>query len=151
MIQRIDLNIPDLLNQIITLQRVSYLIEAEMINYYEIPPLVETKEELINCDECFYGYFSQGILAGFLSYTEENHILDICRVAVHPDYFRKGIADSLLKQALSLPGIRKAIVSTGMKNLPALRLYQKHGFSVVSDREIGSGIYISVLEKYLDD
>lgn len=151
MIQRIDLNNPDLLNQILTLQRVSYLIEAEIIDYYEIPPLTETLEELMNCGECFYGYFTEGILAGFLSYTMEDHILDICRVAVHPDYFRKGIADSLLRQALSLPGIQKAIVSTGKKNLPALRLYQKHGFNMIRDKEIGNGIYLSELEKKFDN
>ena len=151
MIQRIDLNDSVLLNQIITLQRVSYLIEAEMIDYYEIPPLVETREELVNCVEHFYGYFMDDVLAGFLSYTKEDHILDICRVAVHPDYFRKGIAGELLTFALSLPDITKAIVSTGKKNLPALRLYQKYGFLVMRDKNIGNGVYLTELEKILNN
>ncbi len=149
MIHKLDLHNPDHLDQIITLQRVSYLIEAEIIDFYEIPPLVETREELIHCGEHFVGYFIDDVLAGFLSYTEEDHVLDICRVAVHPNHFRKGIADSLLKQVLSLPGIQKAIVSTGKKNLPALRLYQKHGFIIVSDKEIGNGIFLTNLEKEL--
>lgn len=149
MIQVIDIHDPDLLDRIITLQRVSYLIEAKMIDFYEIPPLVETREELMNCGECFFGYFIDDDLAGFLSYMVEDHILDICRVAVHPDYFRKGIADSLLKQVLTLPGIQKSIVSTGKKNLPALQLYQKNGFTIVRDKEIGNGIYITELEREL--
>ena len=149
MIHNIDLHNPDHLDKVITLQRVSYLIEAEIIDFYEIPPLVETREELIHCGEHFVGYFIDDVLAGFLSYTEEDHVLDICRVAVHPDHFRKGIANSLLKQVLSLPGIQKAIVSTGKKNLPALRLYQKHGFVIVGDKEIGNGIFLTNLEKEL--
>ncbi len=150
MIEKIDLQNPVLLDKLLSLQRTSYQIEAEIINYDEIPPLLETKEQLKDCGESFYGYFVNEILAGFLSYTEENHTLDICRVAVHPDYFRRGIADALLAQVLSLPGLQKAIVSTGKQNLPALRLYQKHGFTIVGDREIAKGIYLTDLEKRIN-
>ncbi len=146
MIKRIDIKNPVILDQIITLQRASYLIEAEMIDFYEIPPLIETKAELLQCRESFYGYFTEDRLVGLLSYTVDKQILDICRIAVHPDYFRKGIADALLSQALTLPDIKKALVATGQKNLPAVRLYQKHGFIQTGSKEIGEGIYIVEFE-----
>jgi ribosomal protein S18 acetylase RimI-like enzyme len=151
MIEKIDIQNPVLLDKVLSLQKASYQIEAEIINYYEIPPLLETREELRDCGESFFGYFIDGNLAGFLSYTIENHLLDICRVAVHPDYFRRGIADALLEQVLALPGLQKAIVSTGKKNLPALRLYQKHGFIIVGDKEIAKGIYLTDLEKLMNN
>lgn len=146
MIKHIDLKDPEILEQIFQLQRASYQVEAKIIGFNGIPPLLETREQLKECSESFYGYYVNGTLAGILSYQLQEQLLDICRLAVHPDYFRKGIAGALLEQALLSPDYHKAIVSTGQKNLPAVLLYQKHGFQKIRDVEVITGIYLTEFE-----
>ncbi len=146
MIKRIYPEDPVTLEQLYRLQQASYPFEAEIIGYEKLPPLLETKLQLKECGESFYGYYENDRLAGILSYQLKDQILDICRVAVHPDYFRKGIAGALLEKVLLSSNYIKAIVCTGQKNLPAVQLYRKHGFQKIKDIEIADGIYLTEFE-----
>lgn len=49
---------------------------------------------------------------------------------VHPDWHRRGIGDQLLKRALEALG-PQAWTLTPAGNLPAIKLYQKHGMQIV--------------------
>ncbi|WP_413300691.1 GNAT family N-acetyltransferase [Bacillus sp. 1P10SD] len=148
MIKAIDLHNRNLAKELLELQRASYLIEAELINFFEIPPLNESLEELIECKETFLGYFEEKTLAGAISYTLDGDELTICRMIVHPDHFRKRIAQKLLSEVESRnTQISVYKVSTGKDNPPAKKLYLKNGFSFVSDIEVVPGLYISNFEK----
>ncbi|WP_423410649.1 GNAT family N-acetyltransferase [Heyndrickxia sp. MSNUG] len=126
------------------LQRKSYIIEAELIGTTEIPPLTETFEQLQNCGETFIGYYIDNKLAGAVSYKREAGTLDIHRVMVHPDFFRRGIAAKLIKHIEAHEkNTSKTIVSTGAANLPAVRLYEKLGFHRTEDAIVGNGIVIA--------
>ena len=58
--------------------------------------------------------------------------LDIHRLIVHPNHFRRGIAQHLLEFVLKLElNAKSYIVQTGALNLPAIGLYQKLGFTAV--------------------
>ena len=53
-------------------------------------------------------------------------------LAVHPDYFGKGVGKALLDQAAELgrrQGVRAIRLDTYEENVPAVRLYEKSGFS----------------------
>lgn len=136
---------------IMKLQRASYKIEAELIGYDEIPPLQETLSDLQTSTETFYGYFLNNDLVGLISFKVSHHILDIHRMAVHPNYFRKGIANNLLHfiESLNNNRIRSIIVSTGKENKPAINLYLKNNYTKKSDIKIGKGTYMTVFEKNL--
>lgn len=116
---------------IMKLQRASYKIEAKLIGYDEIPPLQETVSDLQTSTETFYGYFLHNNLVWIISFRVSHHILDIHRMAVHPNYFRKGIADNLLRfiESLNNNGIRSIIVSTGKENRPAINLHLKNNYT----------------------
>lgn len=116
---------------IMKLQRASYKIEAKLIGYDEIPPLQETVSDLQTSTETFYGYFLHNNLVGIISFRVSHHILDIHRMAVYPNYFRKGIADNLLRfiESLNNNGIRSIIVSTGKENRPAINLHLKNNYT----------------------
>ena len=148
MIKKLNLQDYQLVKELYELQRASYLIEAELINFYEIPPLVETIEELKKCGETFFGYFVGDELAGAISIMIEGHEATICRMVVHPNHFRKGIAQKLLafieKNLSHYPVIK---VSTGKENTPANKLYLKNGFLLVGDIEVAPGLFISNFEK----
>lgn len=134
--------------QIMNLQKASYQIEADMIGFYEIPTLKDTMESIQKSDEIFYGYYTRETLAGLISYKVYDKVLDIHRVAVHPQFFRQGIAQKLLDYVEGLEDdLMKILVCTGKENLPAVNLYFKNGFKKIKDTQIGEGIYLTEFEK----
>lgn len=149
MIKRLNILDDKTAEQIVELQKKSYVIEAQLIGFYGIPPLKDTVEDVKRCDEIFYGYYADDVPAGLVSYKVEEGVLDICRVAVHPEYFRRGIARQMVEFILDdNKGIRKIIVSTGLKNQPAVSLYLKLGFEKVREVEVAKGVYIACFEKW---
>lgn len=154
MIDRIDLNNVARLEELLQVQKAAYLIEANLIGFYDIPPLKDTLSSLQSCNEIFYGYFIEDKLAGAISYKIPGEVLDIHRMVVNPAYFRQGIAGQLLnflltEQAITR-NIKKVIVSTGAKNEPARQLYLRFGFREVAQPEIVPGLFISQFEKILN-
>ncbi len=120
-------------SEIVKLQKQSYQIEADIIGYQYIPPLLETPNRVMINSEIFYGYYIENVLIGLISYKVKNRILDIYRVAVLPKYFRNGIAENMIRYLENNnTNINKIIVSTGQKNKPAVNLYLKLGFSKTS-------------------
>jgi len=148
MIIKLDLHNLSLVKELFELQKASYLVEAKLINFFDIPPLKETMEELKHCGELFLGYFEDEKLAGALSYTIDGEELTICRMVVHPNHFRKGIAQRLLAEVEKNNKELKVFkVSTGKDNSPAKRLYLKNDYQLFEDFEVVPGLYISNFEK----
>jgi ribosomal protein S18 acetylase RimI-like enzyme len=148
MIKQINLQNNNLVKPLFELQRASYLIEAKLINFFEIPPLLETINELKDCGETFLGYFEGDVLAGAVSFTMESDTLTICRMIVHPNHFRKGIAQRLLTEVENRN--RKITiykVATGKENIPAKILYLKNGYKFIKDMKIVPGLFITYYEK----
>lgn len=148
MIKRLDLGDIKIAASVLQLQMASYKIEAELIGFYEIPPLKDTLISLSECDEIFYGYFINDALAGIISYKIIENILDIHRVAVHPCFFKRGIAGKLINFIERIEDtLNKVVVCTGKENLPAVNLYLKNGYHKTQDIEISKGIYLTEFEK----
>lgn len=150
MIRKLNLKDVETTKQVLEVQIASYEIEAQIINFYKIPPLKDTIDTLKQCDEIFYGYYINDILAGIISFKIIESTLDIYRVAVHPRFFRMGIAGKLVNFVENLQNnINKIVVCTGRDNLPAVSLYLKKGFQKIKDIEISKDIYLTQLEKIL--
>lgn len=148
MIKELYLNDIKTVKDILELQLLAYKVEADIIGFYEIPPLKDTINTLKNCGEIFYGYFIGDVIAGIISYKTENSILDIHRVAVHPSFFRMGIAKKLLFFIEEHNnGVSKIIVSTGKDNKPAVELYLKMGYKRIKDIEIENNFYLTSFYK----
>ncbi|MFF2450285.1 GNAT family N-acetyltransferase [Neobacillus sp. NPDC058068] len=148
MIKKLNLHNLNLVKELFELQRASYLVEAKLINFFEIPPLKESMEELMESGETFFGYFEGDELAGAISYTIDGTELAICRMVVHPNHFRKGIAQCLLAEVeKNNQQFTVLKVSTGKENSPAKNLYLKNGYKLVRDLEVVPGLVISNFEK----
>ncbi|MGG1660360.1 GNAT family N-acetyltransferase [Brevibacillus sp. NRS-1366] len=148
MIQSLAITNQDTVQQIWILQQASYRVEAQLIGWDDLPPLRESVDDLMNCQETFVGYTEGRELAGAISFKLEGTTLDIHRMMVHPDHFRKGIASKLLQHVeKTQPDWQKMIVSTGALNEPAIKLYQRHGFRVVEQKAVAPGLELSFLEK----
>ena len=144
--RQINLNVMMECAEVLELQRKSYKIEAELIGTDEIPPLKETFEQLQGCGETFIGCYIDGRLAGAVSYIKEGKVLDIHRMMVHPDFFRRGIAKKLIAQLEEIKH-SEMLVSTGSANTPAIKLYEKLGFERHNDSLVGNGLVIANFKK----
>ncbi|MEG0035312.1 MAG: ribosomal protein S18-alanine N-acetyltransferase [Oscillospiraceae bacterium] len=77
---------------------------------------------------------------GVLGYVGLLHVLDegyISNVAVSPTFRRCGVADALIKALISRTEKTLAFLTLEVResNLPAIALYEKHGFSAVGKRK----------------
>ena len=130
--------------KILTLQKQSYNVEAEIIGYYDLPPLQEDVHHIQSSKEVFLGWMVNGILTGVLSYEETDK-----SILIHPDYFRQGIAANMLR-SLIVDQDKPIYVCTAMKNTPAVRLYQQFGFEITNTFTPGDGLYLVQLEKKIN-
>lgn len=150
MIKKIDITNPILAEQVLNVQIPSYRVEAEIIDFYDIPPIKDSVQSLQKCGETFYGYYIDDELCGAISFKIANNTLDIHRLIVHPNHFRKGIANQLLLYVENNEAeVESIIVSTSSKNIPAIYLYMKNGFSKTGETQITEGLSLSSFNKKL--
>jgi ribosomal protein S18 acetylase RimI-like enzyme len=143
MIQVLNLTDDSIAERILLIQKLAYRIEADLIGFDGIPALHETITEIRNSAEIFLGYFVDDVLAGVLSYSVDAKILDIGRLVVHPDYFRLGIGQALVKHVESLKNVETIVVLTGAANMPARKLYEGLNYQLIRQRILVEGLQIA--------
>lgn len=147
-VKPINVKDKEIAENLLKLQIPAYMVEAKLINFFDIPPLKDTVETLRKCGEQFFGYFIEDELCGAISYKVQGKILDIHRLIVHPNHFRKGIAKQLFQfMEEHIEGIDKIVVSTGTKNFPAVEFYLKRGFSIERVVQVTEELSLSFFEK----
>ncbi|MCD1261078.1 GNAT family N-acetyltransferase [Paenibacillus athensensis] len=142
--------------ELLALQAASYRVEAERVGLAEAAPLPDGIASLRQSGERFYGFLSDdatpGRLVGAVSWTRAGCVVTVCRMMVHPDYFRRGIARALLKQLLAeqrRQGASRFVVTTAAANLPAIALYESFGFMPRCSRTIVPCVVMTTLELVL--
>lgn len=128
MIKKLDNSIEYVANQIFTIFQNSYKVEAQLIGAADFPPLMRSAVDIKNSKTLFYGYSENECLAAVIEVVIEDKLLDICSLTVDPNYVRKGIANKLISYILKTITFSEAIVETAVENIPAIKLYKKHGF-----------------------
>lgn len=119
---------PDVAGQIRDLQRAAYQVEADLIGFHQIPPLLEKAEDIQGLDVTFLGVFDRGTLVGLIGYRRLGTVVDIDRLAVDPRLFRRGLGRQLLAAVHDRENAERYEVSTGAANGPALALYRDAGY-----------------------
>lgn len=128
MIKKLDNSNEEISNQIFTIFQSSYKIEAQLIGTLEFPPLLRSAKDIENSKTLFYGFSENECLAAIIEIVIEDKRLEIYSLTVHPEYFRKGIANKLIAYVLERIDFSEAVVETAVVNIPAINLYKKHGF-----------------------
>ncbi|PUB13851.1 GNAT family N-acetyltransferase [Paenisporosarcina sp. OV554] len=149
MIKKIDISINKNAENILEIQIPAYKVEAEIIGSYDIPPLKDTIDTLKQCGETFFGYYLNEELCGAISIKVEDDEVDIHRLIVHPNYFRKGLAQKLLNFIVSKFEIETIKVATGSKNAPAVSFYKKNGFQNIKEVTVNEQLSLTFFEKKL--
>ncbi len=128
MIAKLENAEQDIAQQIFTVFQRSYHIEAQLIATDDFPPLSRSVEHIAQSKTQFYGFIENQHIAAVIEVALEEQQLDINSLAVDPDYFRRGIASQLLSCILRELRFSTAVVETAVINIPAINLYQQHGF-----------------------
>lgn len=129
MISKLENSDEKIANQIFMVFQSSYKIEAQLIGTRNFPPLMRSIDDIKNSYTIFYGFSENDNLAGVIEIELEGKRLGINSLTVHPDYFRKGIANKLISYVLEKIDYFEAVVETAAVNAPAIKLYEKHGFA----------------------
>jgi ribosomal protein S18 acetylase RimI-like enzyme len=138
----------DTAKNILALQQQSYYTEALLIDNFDIPALNETVEAIRSSKETFIGYFVEGELRAFIAYEYQEKKLQITRLVVHPDFFRRGFASYLLKYLLNQHLDTLIYACTSEKNQPAIDLYHSFGFAITRTFSLSDGHPMVVLERH---
>jgi ribosomal protein S18 acetylase RimI-like enzyme len=157
-IKRLSMKSNEEVLELLAMQLASFRVEAELIGFDGIPPLQDGIQSLREGKETFIGCYQNAKdkqeLVGAISYTRSGSVVDICRMIVHPDHFRKGIAKRLLRHLLTeqrRKGITRFVVSTGTANTPAVSLYKSFGFQERRMITIAPNITMTTFELSADD
>jgi ribosomal protein S18 acetylase RimI-like enzyme len=135
--------------ELLQLQMLAYRVEAELALIDDIPPLMDSLASILGSAETFYGYFEDAALVGAISVQVEHSGSEVvvCRMMVHPNYFRRGIASKLLQHVITVHEAVQMTVSTVAANIPAIRLYERFGFRERTRRELAPGIELVTLTR----
>lgn len=119
----------DVAKQIFNIFQSSYKIEAQLIGVQVFPPLLRSAKDIEHAKTFFYGFSENNCLAAIIEIDIEDKLLKIDSLTVHPNYFRKGIANKLISYVFEKNDFSQAHVETAVVNIPAINLYEKHGFA----------------------
>jgi len=148
--QDIQLSDPATAAAVLELQLCVYGWEAEIIGSRRIPPLLETIADVLESDEMARGVYVKTQLVGCITYKCVGQLLEICKLMVRPECFRKGIGSCLLEDVLSnAKNIMQVTVATAATNVPATLFYLHHGFEECGRQSTVEEIEIAYFRKNL--
>ncbi|MBY8982522.1 MAG: GNAT family N-acetyltransferase [Candidatus Lokiarchaeota archaeon] len=146
-IKKADINNAE---EILELQKLSYLSEAEIYNDYLIPPLHQTIEEIKKEFQykTFIKVISNGKIIGSIRGYEDNNTCYIDKIIVHPVYQNQGIGTRLLNHLEQLfEGVKRYELFTGYKSEKNLHIYKKNGYKRFKEEKLNKNVKLIYLEK----
>lgn len=136
--------------EILALQKLAYISEAEIINDFSIPPLKQTLEEVLSefdSQIVLKAVQNSRIIGSVRAFLKENTCC-IGKLIVHPDAQNKGIGSRLLLEAEKrFPDAFRFELFTGEKSEKNLYIYKKHGYQVFKKQQVSDKLTLLFLEK----
>ena len=145
-IRKFDQNNKAELKQVYSVQIAAYTVEADIVGAETFPPLHGTLQELRDSRDESYVYLVDDVAIGaiFLEMTATSVL--ISKLIVLPNFFRRGVARTLISHCLKLYPDTDFEVGTGSGNFPALELYRSFGFRIFEEALLEENIRICRLQ-----
>ncbi len=115
---------------VLAVQRAAFSIEAQLYDDPSLPPLRESREQLVNELDSSLGLVAlDGVrVVGSVRVRVEGRSLHIARLSVAPDQQGRGLGALLLSRAESVAEAEEALLFTGHLSASNLRLYARAGY-----------------------
>lgn len=139
------------LEEILYLQKLAYMPEAHYYNFFELPALTQTYEELekeLNKKIILKAVIDSKIVGTVRAYKIDETCY-IEKLAVHPDFQKQNIGKTLMLEIEKhFPDIKKYELFTGHKNLRNIAIYKKLGYKIMDKTKvINSSLQLVFMEK----
>ena len=138
------------LQEILTLQYLSYQSEAALFGSQDIPPLKQTLDEVI--DEYHSGIVlklvdENNIIIGSIRAKENNGTVFISKLMVHPNCRGNGYGTRLLKEIEQYFPERRYELFTSTRSVNNIRLYERMGYKMFDKKSINDELTFVYMEK----
>ncbi|MCP4600519.1 MAG: GNAT family N-acetyltransferase [Proteobacteria bacterium] len=136
--------------EILELQKLAYISEAEIINDFTTPPLRQTIDKIISefkHQVLLKVELDNGIIGSIRCYIE-NRTCFIGKLIVHPKYQNFGIGTKLLYEAENrFPEAKRYELFTSQKSEKNLHIYLKNGYRIFKSEVVSENLTLLFLEK----
>jgi ribosomal protein S18 acetylase RimI-like enzyme len=143
----------DDVEEILCLQKQSYLSEAELYNDYSIKPLIQTLDDIKQ--DFSKQIFLKAVIddnttiVGSVRAYQQNDTVFIGRLAVDPKYQNKGIGAKLMISIEEFfESAKRFELFTGHKSIKNIHLYQKLGYREFKRIPINDSLTMVYFEKF---
>ncbi|AYO55555.1 MULTISPECIES: GNAT family N-acetyltransferase [Acinetobacter] len=134
---------------ILELQKIAYQSEAELYQDWNIPPLLQTLQQLqleFENHKIIVATFNDEIVGSVRGYVDQG-TLHIGRLIVHPDFQKQGIGSQLLLKIENDSESQRYELFTGHKSIENIRLYEKLGYQQFRTEKIHDELDFIYLHK----
>ena len=136
--------------EILKLQKLAYLSEAEIYDDYTIPPLTQTLEEIRDDfnRQLFLKATVDGQIIGSVRARLEDETCFIGRLIVHPELQNRGIGTRLMEEIETLfREAKRHELFTGHRSERNIYLYRKLGYEIFKRERVTSSLTHVFMEK----
>ena len=115
---------------VLSVQRAAFTVEAQLYDDPSLPPLQESREQLVADLDRSHGLVALDgdRVVGSVRVRMEGTSLHIARLSVAPDQQGRGLGTLLLARAESVAQAEEALLFTGHLSASNLRLYARAGY-----------------------
>jgi ribosomal protein S18 acetylase RimI-like enzyme len=136
---------------ILELQKLAYQSEAKLYSDFDIPPLIQTMEEL-EVDftgKVFLKAQVESKIIGSVRGYQSGNTCYVERLIVHPNHQGQGIGTALMESFESCFGqVQRFELFTGNKSDRNIHLYERLGYKIFKNAEINKNLSFVFMEKH---
>ena len=136
---------------VLAVQRAAFAIEALLYDDSSLPPLQESREQLLADLDRSIGLVAVdgGRVVGSVRVRVDGACLNIARLSVIPDQQGRGVGALLLARAEAVADADEALLFTGHLSASNLRLYARAGYVEQRRVRIDERVALVYLRKHL--
>lgn len=139
------------MKEILQLQKIAYISEAEIYDDYSIPPLIQTKDEIK--EEFKNHVFLKAVSENKIIGSVRAHMINsktcyIGRLIVHPDFQNQGIGTQLMDEIEEIfRECERFELITGHNSKKNIYIYKKRGYKLFKTEKLTNNLNLVYLEK----